>query len=372
MERGSRRSSGKPSGVTEPLRNLVNLGWQLGGIVFALVTGYLLWGMMSDAMLHGLMLPEPDRLRVIRNIVIAGKILAASGLIFVVCACIRYYDEETLGYILMIMAAALHWGVPSLVDDKLSRYPQHVSAQLMYILGQFKLVGIGTMVLASLFILFDLYLRLSGVRKTTFRQASSIKAPTGIEAKPRSRLYLSCWQMPFCRDAIRQYCTAWEQRRTCWRIKSGCYCDEDMVLKIMKKQQLARGFDVRFSETATRRKDLTPAEKRERCRNCFLYAEHQKQKYKILSPLVFPLAFVIMWYVHEPLLAFLHKAIVFSENFAEVIRFMPVSEGQASQPWTNLPSTASVVEWLLMFCLGLLLVTYLLRILEYFVFKLQV
>ena len=372
MERRRSSSSAKPSGVTEPLRNLVNLGWQAGGIVFVLVTGYLLWGMLSDSMLRGLMLPEPERLRVVKNIVIAGKILAASGIVLVICACIRYYDEETLGYILIIFAAALYWGIPSLVDDKISRYPQHASAQLMYILGQFKLVGIVGMVLSSGFILFDIYLRLSGVRKATVRRATTIPAPSYVQEKPRSRLYLSCWQMPFCRDAIRQYCTAWEQRRTCWRLKSGCYCDEEMVLKIARKQQLARGFDIRFSETATRRKDLTPAEKRERCRNCFLYAEHQKQKYKILSPLVFPLAFAIMWYIHEPLRGFLHKAIEFSEHFAEVIRFMPVPEGQSSQPWTNLPSTSNAVEWLLMFCLGLLLVTYMLRILEYLIFKLQI
>ncbi|MDI6829051.1 MAG: hypothetical protein QME62_11260 [Armatimonadota bacterium] len=376
MNCADRKSSVKPSGVTEPFRNLVSLGWQVGGLVFILTAVYLIWGLATNSITSCFSLPPPDKLRVIRNITFAGKILSVSGIIFVIAAAIHFYDEETVGYILLIFGGVLYWGIPSTMAGKIQLLPQSMAYLPMYVLGQFKLVGIVASLLAALFIIGDLYLRLSGARRFAERSGSESRARAALSAegiKP-GRLYLACWQTPYCRPNIRRYCTAYEKRKTCWRIKSGCYCDEEMVIRILRQnQKTVKGFDIKFSETATRRQNLTPAQKRERCRNCFLYAEHQKQKYKILSPLVFPVVFLLMWHYIQPIKSFLHKAIVFTEHFAEIASF-GVRQGQpaAETPWANLPSTANAVEWLLIFCIYLIIVTYVLRGLEYCIFKWQI
>ncbi|MCL6519676.1 MAG: hypothetical protein K6T99_07555 [Armatimonadetes bacterium] len=376
MNRASRGSSVRPSGVTEPFRNLVALGCQVGGLVFILVAGYLIWGLATNSITNSFSLPLQDKLRVIRNIIYAAKILGASGIIFLIAAAIRFYDEETVGYLLLIFGGILYWGIPSTFAGKIQLLPKSMAYLPMYVLGQFKLVGIAAILLSVVFIIGDLYLRLSGVRRFVEQKASERRTGSALaaeEVKP-GRLYLACWQTPYCRPHIRKYCNAYEKRKTCWRIKSGCYCDEEMVIRILRQNQKAvKGFDIKFSETATRRQNLTPAQKRERCRNCFLYAEHQKQKYKILSPLVFPAVFLLMFYYLQPIKSFLHKAIVFTEHFAEIASFGARHGQPGSQPpWANLPSTANAVEWLLIFCIYLVIVTYLLRFLEYCIFKWQI
>ena len=113
-------------------------------------------------------------------------------------------------------------------------------------------------------------------------------------------------------------------------------------------------------------------QKRERCRQCFLYAEHQKQKYRILSPLVFPAAIGIMYAFYKPITMFLDKALAFTDRFASKVSFLPKATNMPPNPWANLDATAVVVQWIMLICLGLVLVTYMLRLLEYCIFKWQI
>ena len=62
-------------------------------------------------------------------------------------------------------------------------------------------------------------------------------------------------------------------------------CEERIVLQAMIapdwKDQMARAHQ--NQTLGGPRKDLSPEAKRERCRNCIIYNEHQRQKHKALT-----------------------------------------------------------------------------------------
>src|SRR5882757_1818330 len=46
-------------------------------------------------------------------------------------------------------------------------------------------------------------------------------APIGVFAK--------CWQMVYCRDAIRKRCPIYHARTKCWKERVGCMCEENVI-----------------------------------------------------------------------------------------------------------------------------------------------
>ena len=366
---GRRRSS---RGVGwDVVDRLTVLGLQVGGGAFVLVSVYLLWGIISGTLTNLSSLAAEDLQRVLKNVQFACKVLTASGVVLVFSGAIRYYLDEITGYLLLISGAVLHWGIPMAVGSSLQQVSFEAASLPAYVTAQYSLVGVVALVAAVPFIIADFWFKLRGVQRRTARGAIIVSKE---EELPRSRFHIFCWQMPYCRDYLRKFCRAYEQRKSCWRIKSGCYCDEDMILRVMKRSSTSKvpGFDQRYTEVAGKTKDLTPAQKRQRCRQCFLYQEHQKQKYRMLSPLAFPAGVAIMWVYLKPVKLLLHEALEFTDRFAGQISFGTGAQQAVTSQWANAPATSNTIEWLFLVCIGLILVTYLLRALEYFVFDLQV
>lgn len=361
---GRRRSRGV---IWDAVDRLTALGLEVGGGAFALVSIYLLWGLASGSLAR-----VADHERVVQNVWFACKILTTGGIVLILSAALRYYLDEITGYVLLIGGALLHWGIPMAVGSSVQGVSLQAASLPAYVASQFSFVGIIALVVAVPFIVADFWLKLRGVRRGVPRGA--VVVSKGQEP-PRSRFYFFCWQMPYCREYLRGFCKAYENRKSCWRLKSGCYCDEDMILRVMKRSATSKvaGFDQRYSSVAgPKSKDLTGAQKRQRCRQCFIYVEHQKLKYRILSPLAFPAAVTIIWMYFKPVKTLLHEALKLTEQFAGQISFKPGTAEVIGNQWANTPATSNTIEWLFLICLGLVLVTYLLRGLEYFIFDLQV
>ena len=365
---GRRRSRGT---VLDTVEGLTMRGVQFGGGAFAILSLYLLWGVISGSLVNAMAAPQADQLRIWENIRLACKILTAGGIVLILSASIKYYGDELAGYILLIGGALLHWGIPGAVGSSLQQVGFRAASLPAYVASQFSLVGTVALLAAAPLIMADFWLKLRGVRRTRPRAAEVVPKK---EKATRSRVYLFCWQMPYCRDYLREFCKAYEERRTCWRIKSGCYCDEDLVLRVMKRSATSKlsGFDQRFTGVGGKSDKLTPAQKRQRCRQCFLYTEHQRQKYRILSPLAVPIVIGAMWLYLIPARTLLRKALAFTDQFAGYISFKPGAEQVVGNQWANAPATSSTVEGLFLICIGLIILTYVLRGLEYCIFDLQV
>lgn len=127
--------------------------------------------------------------------------------------------------------------------------------------------------------------------------ARQISRPIKPNAKTRRGPFARCWEQPHCIDFIREVCRPWAERRACWRIQSGCMCDVRYLYDAMRKDET---MGVRADQGMD---DLIPEasemgggghERRLYCRDCRIYLEHQRRKFRVLSPLSVPITAVIM------------------------------------------------------------------------------
>jgi len=353
---------------------LTVLGLQIGAVAFSVVSVYLLWGIISGALSESMALGAADLQRVMHNIQLACRILTVSGIVIIVSGSIRFYLDEVTGYFLFISGAVLRWGMPVAVGSSLREVTIEAATLPAYVAAQYSFLGTVALVAAVPFLLVDFARKLRGSKRRAARQSVLVAKEEEI---PKSRICIFCWQMPYCRDYLRRFCQAYERRKSCWRIKSGCYCDEDMILRVMKRSATSKvaGFDQRYASLAgdgQKSKDLTGAQRRQRCRECFIYVEHQKLKYRLLSPLAFPATILLMWVYLVPVKAALHGALELTDKFAGRLSYGAGHQQILGNQWGTSQSASNTVEWLFMICLGLMVVTYILRGMEYFIFDLQV
>jgi hypothetical protein len=265
------------------------------------------------------------------------------------------------------------------------------------------------------------------------------------EAKPiRTSLFAKCWEGPYCREFVRVHCPIFIKRAACWREKSGCYCEEEIVSQAASKVQgvhlemvpsgasaptppppsspaatppvvtptrpvglssvgsppinrglghdplspppsAGRGGSVGLSGvgssgvvhiqigneqpaavvTGNRKVELNAAQKRERCRNCVIYNEHQREKYKILLPLTFIGGIALCALFSTPARGLIGTGMIGLETLLARITF---NSGPA--PKIAQPSDGAV--WTLIGALSLMFLSKLLQVLEWACFKVKI
>lgn len=347
------------------VEGIASYGMLIGGIIFAISAAYLLWGLLGDSLRELNSLSETDRKRITGNVLFACGVMKTSGIVFVISTALRYYSEEVTGYSLFIVGALLYWGVPSLSGS--------VSGGLsVYVADTFMQVGLITIALCPPLVILDIVTRITDVRVPTSRDQAKGQDLLN-EATHNSIFTFYCWQSPYCRTHLRRHCKAFQEHAACWRTKSGCFCDEDMILRTLQGNVAASAAsNIQANRSPfTRQREYTPAQKRERCRQCFLYADHQNKKYRLLSPLVFPVAVFAIWTYHVPAKAYLGKLIDALAVGVGNMSFIPETQNVANQ-WASTRSASDSVEWIFLSCLGLIMATYMLRGLEYLIFELQI
>lgn len=366
--------------MLEATDRLTSLGLQIGGIAFALVSVYLLYGIIAGSLSKAGFFTGKELERVLQNVQVSCKILTVSGVMVIVSGCIRFYLDESTGYFLLLAGAALRWGMPVLVGSSLRDVAVAAATLPAYVAAQYSFVGTVSLIVAVPFLLADVVRKLLAAKHRATRQAITLKRdemPMEEEEMPKRAICVFCWQMPYCRNYLRAFCQAYERRRPCWRIKSGCYCDEEMIMRMMKRSPTSKmsGNDQAYAWVAGghKQKDLTPAQKRQRCRECQIYIDHQKEKYRIMGPLSFPTTAALMYMFVGPVKQLLHRALDLTDQFAARLSYGPMSQAshQLSSSWADTPAASNTVEWLFLACICLLLLTYILRTLEFFIFNLQ-
>jgi energy-coupling factor transporter transmembrane protein EcfT len=116
------------------------------------------------------------------------------------------------------------------------------------------------------------------------------------------------------------------------------------------------------------KKDLTSAEKRARCRSCVIYEFHQRQKYKLISPLVFPAVIITAWFFYSKIASLITSVLGVTEKFVHKISFLPQSTDQAV-PNAVVPE---VVLGLFVIWLTIVAISYTLQFIEFCIFKLGI
>ncbi len=267
--------------------------------VGALTLAYLLFGLFSPQSAGFVALKHADKVRILGNVAAAGNLLALSCLAAALIGAVVYFGEEITGYVLALVGAALYVGVPfclTFFGDTLNFGGNAARARALAAVAS---AGFLPLLIGGALVTFDVLKRLIALLRNRPLTRDNLRyggeANAEVGARPlRLALLGKCWEGRFCRDFVRVHCPIFQKRKACWRVKYGCYCEDEIVSTAAARMagiSLPMAPDGRYNfanESAPGRKkvELTPFQKRERCRHCVIYLDHQRQKYTLLMPIV--------------------------------------------------------------------------------------
>lgn len=373
-------------------------------IAAGLAAIYLLFGILSGQLAELVSQPVADQKRVMGVIGGATQIMLLSLAVGSLAVAYTMRGDDSTGYAIVGAAAVIGFGIPFAVQTFGTNIDGKFAARA---LSAFPSASYVPLIIGGLLIVKDVFSRLaSAVReKPLSLENLTYGSEAQTEQKPlRTSLFSRCFEGPFCREFIRTHCPIFESRQACWKVKRGCYCEEDIVATAAAKVQgvtlnMAPDSKFNFSNAPRpgaspapvaigsspiggnfggglaapayvpppppRRVELTMAQKKERCRNCVIYNEHQREKYKILMPIVMLGGFAVCA-VTSPMLR---------NGIGAVIKWMEVVMSRiqftgGTGPQFNRPTEA--IEWLLVIAFTIMIVSKLLQTLEWACFKIKI
>ena len=232
-----------------------------------------------------------------KNVDVFQKILSVGAIALGVGATFVFWGEEILGAILLIVAGALYFA-PLYMPSFLSNSSDAVVGRAM---GAIQSAGTILGVISILVLLVDITGRVRSRVKTGVK-ADQMKYGKGVkeEAGTQNVFLGKCWQLPFCRKFVRERCPIFLSKRTCWKELVGCMCEEQVIRNAMENKPIPKDA-LLAGNMIPRNNRLTPEQKKERCRNCVIYNEHQRHKYKAAVPTIVT-GFILGYALCRPIL----------------------------------------------------------------------
>jgi hypothetical protein len=354
----------------------------LTALVFLAGLIYLLYGIVSgnfadpnwQTVLH-----HADRFRIMGNIQVCGQVMWYALLAATLTFLFLYYHEDYAGYTLLGAALFLMILVPyaskawfnsrSLADTDATTYIYALFASQAWI------VGVPGILLVVLNIIKSLIEGLSAAkaRRGTFRFGQAAVK----DIKPRNKFLGACWDLPYCKEGIRQKCPIYTQKRgPCWRNKRGCMCDQTIIL-IAQAPNWKQSVASTVGKLDTKRSTLSMPElppqpqlsreaKNERCRQCVIYNLHQEQKYKFLVGLSLAAVVGAIYYYSNSLLTYTGDLFTWANSMVGHFSLT----GNTAPLFPN--GAPLFVEWLMLGSVVLVGVAQLLRGVEFLCFKLKI
>ena len=208
----------------------------------------------------------------------------------------------------------------------------------------------------------DIALRVK-TRSEQGAKKDSLKYGKGVtEESDRKNVFMGkCWQLPYCRKFVREKCPIYHAQRTCWKELVGCMCEESVIRVAMEGKPVSK--EALLSGAAIPRNNkLSDSAKRERCKTCVIYNEHQKHKYKLAMPTVV-IGYALIY-------------IVFKGPIADAINAFL---NRGSQAITNVTAgtvkggmTDSLFTQFLVATVVIMMLAYTIKVVEYAIFKLKI
>jgi hypothetical protein len=402
--------------------NITVLAMKVGFAVALLAAAYLIYGLFSGQLSGYATLPHPDRLRILSNISLATQVLTGGLALGSLAAAYVLWGEDFVGYGMVVGSALVGIGVPQAYA--LIGGDTESSNAVGKTLGAFPQAMMAPLVIGGVLVARDVVYRL--IRGFQEKPIKHEKMTYGSGAATETRhirtsLFAKCWEGPYCREFIRVHCPIYQKRQACWREKRGCYCEETIVSGAASKVNglsldmapdpklnfanppspavaandplaspgiqlggigsgggigaggglgggLGGGYNLGAQPQIPRKIVLSMAQKRERCRNCVIYNEHQREKYKILMPVVLLATLVLCAVFAEPVRDNIGNILAGVDRLLAQISFNS-GGGNAA---TNLWKPSAGVEWVLIGALALMLISKVLQVMEWAIFKIKI
>ena len=252
---------------------------RVGGLAAVLSLAYLLWGIFG-----GDIGGQPGYVQqTAQNVSMAALVLKWSLFAMAASLIVLMLDEKFVGVALCVLGAALLFGAP-LAMKGIGQSPSTAAiAQRLMSAGHILLiVGLVKESLDVAHWLADLPGRMKQRADVGVAQQAE---PAQQRTARYATMFSPCWSLPFCREVIRKQCPAYLAKKRCWKFGRGCYCDEEMISRIIRGESI----DLIKAPTRMSRQGKPP------CGRCYIFLEHQSLKYKMISPLAIPATFALMF-----------------------------------------------------------------------------
>lgn len=325
-------------------------------IALLLSTAYVLYGV------YGGHLSQAVDQRVLQNLQLMGQIMALSGTLAALAMVILTLEEIAYAAVMAIVGIGYMFGLPLMVAGQVSAH----AGQAAEVISRWaNTTGEGILVIVGVRVLIEI---VTFIREAPTRRAR-IEVEQGFTEKPRyttrGPIYrlARCWEMPYCHEAIKEMCPAFQRRRSCWRIRQGCNCDPYLIESLLRK---GAGKEISEQDAAYMRSDLATTrrdtgERTRECRSCPIFNEHQRQKFRVLNPL-FIAAAVILLLAAYPIVRRLYTG--FIEVMATLAHRLAYGTQVPVDEWIRALDSPAV--WIFFYIiLGLLALSYLLKAIEW-------
>lgn len=373
-------------------------------LAVSILFGYLLYGLVTGQLANATSSSHQDvqhALNLVQNISLGINISLSITLI---CAVVLYYESEAIGVILLFIAVFLAYGLNFVLDyisSEASKLKSGILSEAT--LGEMRTMAVMLVIPGSILLVYHFIDRIKNSRggpdltrmqygKEIAKQKNAPRALIGAAAK--------CWQLPYCRDSYREKCPIFVARTRCWKQGAGCMCEENIVRLAVGGENsgsaptagssgfIPLGDLLQKSESTTRiptklgprgvripvNPNITGAQKRERCRNCVIYNEHQRQKYQLLSSVTTIVVPALVLLNLSPLLSLLQTLLRGIDTLVAHLQFTNASPEniRVGQRLALNLNDSIFIQGVLIFCITLLAISYSLRLLEYLLFQLKI
>lgn len=296
------------------------------------------------------------------NIEILAKVLLAGVVGILVGTTFMFWGEETMP-ILQIAGAAALWTSPLYVPSMLGGNPTPVASQA---LAAIQMGGTIFGILAVGVLIIDITARIK-LRAKMGTKADQLKYGKNVkEEKEIRNVFMGrCYQLPFCRKFVRERCPIYHARRTCWKEGVGCMCEEEVIRGAMESRTIPKDIVAAAKYIPVNNK-LTASQKLDRCKQCVIYNEHQKHKYKLMLPVTVLILVGLYAAMRGSLL----------EATGGVMRSADKVLGKLT--FSNTSAVSGTVEKapafqeIFLICMLVIVLAYALKMLEYCIFKLKI
>jgi hypothetical protein len=354
----------------------MNIALGVAALAALWILGGMIWGALPE---FGALTVKADRVRLLENVRLAQQALTYGLGIASLCAAFVYFTEETIGYLLLVGAAIIGLGIPFAYTTFGGTTGSNYAMQLA--LGSFYTAARLPFMVGAALIVWDIGKRFVSALQSKELVRDNLKygGSAQQEKRPvRINLLGKCWEGPYCREFVRVHCPIYQARAACWKLRRGCYCEEDIVSAAADKVsgvKLEMAPDPRYNVinaptiNPVRKVELSPAQKRERCRHCIIYEEHQREKYRVVMPIAL-VGTLVLCAMFSPLLReVLSSALGGVESLVARLSFFDAKTTAANVKFQKPTQTA---EWILIGAISLMIVSKVLQTVEWAIFKLKI
>jgi len=272
-----------------------------------------------------------------------------------------FWEEDVASGILVLLSAVMYFSpmfLPSLFGGS-------NNVTIGKAMSGIALAGLVMGILSITLLVAEIALKIRTRAKVGVR-ADQLKYGKGIkEEADRQNVFLgNCWQLPYCRKFVRERCPIFHAKRTCWRERVGCMCEEEVIRNAMENKPIPKDA-VLAGKMIPKNFRLTEIQKFERCKNCVIYNEHQRHKYRAFVWAIV-IGYVALYVVlHGPLVTMVDGLVT---RVNDAVHIAILSGGKEAN---SFEAPTFFVEGL-SFVMALLILTYALKLLEYCIFKLKI